>query len=161
MESLSIHNGMWWQSGYIWGENFVLWDDHSVEVKLMNWDLVALMKMTVARMVTAVTHLQSGLRSTWISLCGWSISQLDFNICSIRGIRKTAVGSLERCNLESGIQTTRESLNSHSALAHVWPENISGVWLKHHFFLLNTTVFEPNLAQILKFRRTNLGGEWC
>ena len=45
----------------------------------------------------------------------------------VRGIRKTAVGSLERCNLESGIQTTRESLNSHSALAHVWPENISGV----------------------------------
>ena len=54
-------------------------------------------------------------------------NELDFNICSIRGIRKTAVGSLERCNLESGIQTTQETLNSQTALAHVWPENISGV----------------------------------
>ena len=61
-------------------------------------------------------------------------NELDFNICSIRGIRKTAVGSLERCNLESGIQTAQESLNSHSTLAHVWLENISGVLLKRHYF---------------------------
>ena len=29
--------------------------------------------------------LQSVLRSTWICICDWSISQLDFNICHIEG----------------------------------------------------------------------------
>ena len=47
--------------------------------------------------------LQSGLRSTWISLCGWSISQLDFNICHIRGIRKTAVVFITNIILRRGV----------------------------------------------------------
>ena len=67
--------------------------------------------------------------------------------------------SAERCNFETGFQTTQESLNSHSALPHVWQENKSGIGFKHHSFSLNTKVFEWNLAQILKFRRTNLGRE--
>ena len=35
MESLSIQIARWWRSGYIWGKNFVQWDDHFDKVGKM------------------------------------------------------------------------------------------------------------------------------